>query len=68
MKTTPVQTMIRDYLIQLRFKDRTYDLVYSPDDGGWYLECWDSGHFSQTFDTKTDALNAISDGTARFTE
>lgn len=68
MKTIPVQTVICKNLFKLRFKKRTYDLVYSVDDGGWYIECWKSGHVSQTFATKTDALDAISDGTARFTE
>jgi hypothetical protein len=34
------------------------DLIYSPDDGGWYLERWDTNATSIVYATADDALAA----------
>ena len=38
--------------------DETYDLTYSPDDGGWYLQRWSDDATSPTYATREDALIA----------
>lgn len=45
------------------------DVVWSPDDDGWYLQEFDGkggDRVSETFRTKTDALFALQDGNARW--
>ena len=34
------------------------DLVYSPDDGGWYLQKFDPDRVSIIYETSSDALKA----------
>ena len=36
----------------------TFDLVHSPDDGGWYLQRWSDEATSQVFATREDAMIA----------
>ena len=42
----------------LHYTDETFDLVNSPDDGGWYLQRWSDEAVSQTFATRDDAVIA----------
>lgn len=47
------------------------DVVWSPDDDGWYLQEFDgkgADRVSETFPTKTDALFALQDGNAQWEE
>jgi len=37
---------------------RNFDVVYSPDDGGWYGEEFPSGRTTAVFDTKAEAVKA----------
>ena len=42
----------------LHSDNETFDLVDSPDDGGWYLQRWSDDAVSQTFATRDDAMIA----------
>ena len=37
------------------------DLVYSPDDGGWYLHHFDTDRTSITYETEKDAMQAYTE-------
>ena len=36
----------------------TYDIVHSPDDGGWYIQRWSDEATSQLYATREDAARA----------
>lgn len=42
----------------LHSDNETFDLVYSADDGGWYLQRWSDNAISQVFATRDDAIIA----------
>lgn len=46
-----------------RHVSRDIDVIYSPDDGGWYFHHYGWHKTSQLFPTRTAALLALDDGT-----
>lgn len=36
-----------------------YDIVNSPDDGGWYAQRWSDNKISKVFLTRSDLLEAL---------
>jgi hypothetical protein len=45
--------------IRMQYQGENYDLVYSPDDGGWYLQRWSDDKTSEVFVYQEDARNAL---------
>lgn len=43
-----------------------YDLVYSPDDGGWYIQRFPDHVCSVIYDTRNEALEALRRGIVRW--
>lgn len=66
MRFIPVQTPIHSGLLTVTFKGHTHDLIHSVDDGGWYFQRWKDDRVSQLFESRTAAIDAMTDGKVRF--
>jgi hypothetical protein len=52
----------KESAMDIRTVTRNVDLVYSPDDGGWYFDDVHSDRTSIVYSSESDARRAWSDG------